>query len=123
MSSVGEFIGTLLHSGTVTHIMHLEAKGRGALALHEALGEFYAEIIGVTDGLAESIQGLTGELITGYPTVYAAASSDPLQYMVSLQNFVKDNRDALPADSEIQNDIDSVATLINHTVYKLKFLE
>ena len=122
MSSVGEFIGTLLHSGTITHVMHLQAKGQGSYAAHKALGEFYPAIPDLVDGLAESIQGLTGELIDGYPNVYAAASSDPLQYLVSLQNYVKDNRDALPADSEIQNDIDSIATLINSTVYKLKFL-
>jgi hypothetical protein len=29
----------------------------------------------------------------------------------------------MPQDSEIQNEIDSIATLLNQTVYKLKFLK
>ena len=122
MSSVGEFIGTLFHSGTLTHIMHLQAKAQGAYARHIALGEYYQEIIDLADSLAEDIQGLTGELISGYPQMYAATDVEPLQYLLNMQAYVKDNRDGLPADSEIQNDVDEIATLINHTIYKLKFL-
>jgi hypothetical protein len=32
-------------------------------------------------------------------------------------------RENLPQDSEIQNEIDNIATLLNQTVYKLKFLK
>jgi hypothetical protein len=36
---------------------------------------------------------------------------------------VRDYRGEMPQDSEIQNEIDSIATLLNQTVYKLKFLK
>jgi pantoate--beta-alanine ligase len=29
----------------------------------------------------------------------------------------------LPQDSEIQNEVDGIATLVNHVVYRLKFLK
>jgi hypothetical protein len=43
--------------------------------------------------------------------------------MESLQNFVKEARQDLPQDSELQNIIDEIADLINTTTYKLKFLK
>jgi hypothetical protein len=43
--------------------------------------------------------------------------------MESLQNFVKEARQDLPQDSELQNIIDEIADLINTTAYKLKFLK
>jgi hypothetical protein len=42
--------------------------------------------------------------------------------MESLQKFVAEARGSLPKDSELQNEIDNIANLINSTVYKLKFL-
>jgi hypothetical protein len=43
--------------------------------------------------------------------------------MESLQNFVKEARQDLPQDPELQNIIDEIAGLINSTAYKLKFLK
>ncbi len=48
---------------------------------------------------------------------------DPIRYMESLQNFVKEARQDLPQDPELQNIIDEIADLINSTSYKLKFLK
>jgi len=42
--------------------------------------------------------------------------------MKNLRDYVRSERLKMPQDSEIQNEIDSIATLLNHTVYKLKFL-
>ena len=46
----------------------------------------------------------------------------PLPYMELLQDYVKENRGNLPADSEIQNEVDTILNLINSTVYKLREL-
>jgi hypothetical protein len=35
---------------------------------------------------------------------------------------VAETRDKLPMESNIQNEIDTIATLIDSTIYKLKFL-
>lgn len=120
-SAVAEFIGTLLHSATITHFMHLQSKGPGSFAEHMALGTYYEEIVDLVDGLAESIQGKYG-IITGYGPTFAIPTGGCLEYMKSLMEYVDEARENMPADSEIQNEIDTVCTLINSTVYKLENL-
>ena len=51
----GEFILTLLHAVTNTHILHLRSK---SYAEHMALGAFYEALPALVDEVAESIQGL-----------------------------------------------------------------
>ena len=46
-------------------------------------------------------------------------SKQGLQYMKSLQKFVKEARQDLPQETPIQNLIDGIAELIDTTVYKL----
>lgn len=119
-SAVGEFIGTLLHSATITHFMHLKSK---SYAEHKALGAYYDEVIDLVDTVAESIQGCYQELIEDYPTVFANPAVEPLAYILSLKDFVAKTRDKLPQDSNIQNEVDNIVTLIDSTAYKLKFLK
>ena len=118
MNEIGSFILTLMHAATNAHILHLKSK---SYAEHMALGAFYEELPGLVDSLAESIQGLTGELIE-YPADYYSPAESGLQEIMDLMDFVKENRQSLPQDSEIQNQVDTIAELINSTAYKLKFL-
>jgi hypothetical protein len=87
-----------------------------------ALGTFYAELPDLVDAVAEGIQGLTEELIE-YPIDYYPPMDNALDELRSLKDFVKDERELLPQDSEIQNAIDAIADLIDSTIYKLKFLK
>jgi hypothetical protein len=119
---IGEFIGTLLHSATITHFMHFKVEGEGSYARHVALGTYYDEIVGLVDTLAEAIQGCYGELIEGYPTMFANVGGNALEYMLMLKDYVADNRKGMPQESNIQNEIDNIATLIDSTLYKLTFL-
>jgi hypothetical protein len=118
-SVVGEFVGTLLHSATITHFMHLRTR---SYAEHKALGAFYDEIVELTDSVAEAIQGCYQEIIEDYPTAFGNPSVEPLAYILSLKDFVAEMRTKLPQESNIQNEIDAIATLIDSTAYKLKFL-
>lgn len=122
-SKIAEFIGTLLHSATITHFMHLQAEGEGSFAKHMALGTYYDEIVDLVDGLAEAIQGCYEELIEPYPNMFANVSGEALDYMRMLKEYVAENRQNMPELSNIQNEIDSIATLIDSTIYKLKFLK
>jgi hypothetical protein len=119
---IGEFVGTLFHSATITHFMHLKVMGEGSYAKHKALGKYYEEIVDLTDTLAEAIQGCYGELIEDYPSMFANVNSEPLEYLLMLKDYVSNNRKAMPQESNIQNEIDSIATLIDSTLYKLTFL-
>ncbi len=120
-NAVAEFVATLFHSATITHFMHLQATGPGSSARHMALGEYYDSIVELTDTLAENIQGAYG-LITEYPTEFRTVTEAPLAYIKKLKSYVDATREELPQDSNIQNDIDAIATLLNSTAYKLEFL-
>lgn len=120
--SIAEFIGTLLHSATITHFMHLQSVGEGSYAAHKALAAYYDGIVDGVDAVAESIQGSYDIVIDGYPNAYSNTSADPLTYMKSLRAYVKNHRHELPQDSEIQNEVDNIANLINSTCYKLERL-
>lgn len=118
---VGTFVSTLLHSATLTHLMHFKSK---SYSEHVALGAYYDEIPELIDGLVESIQGAYETIIDPYPAMFGNGNNDdPLAYMISLRNYVRDYRQQMPQDTEIQNEIDNVANLLNTTVYKLKFLK
>jgi hypothetical protein len=116
----GEFVGTLLHSATITHFMHLQTS---SYAAHVALGVYYDEIVDLVDGLAEAIQGCYGEIIRDYPTMFANVTGEPLNYLEMLKDYVAQNRQNMPSESNIQNEIDTIVTLIDSTIYKLRFLK
>ncbi len=111
---VADFISTLLHSGTITHFMHLATD---SFAVHMALGGFYTEIIERTDDFAEAYSGCY-EKIKTFPENFHNAK-DPVRYLESLKDYVEKNRKAMPEESELQNIIDEIAALIDSTLYKL----
>ena len=120
--TVGEFIGNLLHSATITHFMHLQVTGEGSNAKHMALAAYYDGIVDLADSLAEAIQGCEKTIITGYPTMFANVSGEPVNYLESLKDYVAEKRGSISDESNIQNEIDGIVTLIDSTIYKLTFL-
>jgi len=121
-SAIGEFVGMLLHSATVTHIMHLQAVGEGSYAKHQALATYYDEVVEAADTLAEAIQGCTGEIIKAYPPMFGNPAVEALDYLESIREYVCDNREQISEYSNIQNEIDTIMTLLDSTIYKLTFL-
>jgi hypothetical protein len=89
-----------------------------------ALGAFYDGIGDLVDSFIEAFQGKYG-LLTKYPaTADLFAEQDPVTYLTYLSDEVAMLRKAngFPQDSELQNEVDNIANLINSTLYKLKFL-
>jgi hypothetical protein len=117
---IGTFVSTLLHSATLTHLMHFKTL---SYSEHVALAGYYDEIPDLVDGLVESIQGAYEVIIEPYPSMFRTGDAEPLAYMISLRDYVRNYRGEMPQDNEIQNEIDNVANLLNTTVYKLKFLK
>lgn len=117
---IGEFVGTLLHSGTIAHFKHLQTT---SYAQHKALQKYYEEIVDAADTIAEAIQGCQGEIITNYPMMFGNTDAEPLEYLKSIRDYVIENRDAISDYSNIQNEIDAVMTLLDNTIYKLTFLK
>ena len=116
----GEFVGILFHSATITHFMHLQTD---SYAEHKALGHYYEDIVEAVDSLAEAIQGCYQEKIMDYPNMFANVNATPQEYLATLKDFVANNRVDMPQESNIQNEIDNIATLIDNTLYQLTFLK
>lgn len=123
MNLVAEFVATVRNSATIAHFMHLQVQGEGSYARHAALDDYYNDMPSLIDSVAEQIQGAYDEIITPYPAMLSGQrTDDALEYMRSLRDYVREARKSLPQDTEIQNEVDEVAKLINKTCYKLTFL-
>jgi hypothetical protein len=111
----------LIDSQRQTHIFHLQTK---SFAEHKALQDYYDAIDGLVDGLVESYQGKYG-IITGWKSVGTAeyqSSEQVISYLKSLSEEVTKVFNMVK-DTYIQNQLDEVTSLINSTLYKLRFLK
>jgi hypothetical protein len=116
--NTANFVLTLFHAVTNTHILHLQSR---SYSEHKALGSFYEGLEDLTDTFVEAYQGKYG-IIENYPDEYTPPMQ-PLQYLVGLSGYVTEMRPQLATDSELQNIIDEIAALIDRTIYKLRFLK
>ena len=119
MVSPAQFVLTLLHSVTNAHILHLKSL---SYSEHKALQAYYEGVGDLVDDVVEVMQGKY-DLITDYPEEYKLPPKSALDYLIELNDFVFTARKDMPQDSELQNDIDAIASLIDSTVYKLRFLK
>jgi hypothetical protein len=111
----------LLTSGLQVHIFHLQTK---SFAEHMALGTFYDEIVDLADVLIEDFQGQYG-VLQKYESFIIKSYVDKnttLAYFDNLTSNVQKLRTTVSEDSNLQNQIDNIITLINSTVYKIKNL-
>jgi hypothetical protein len=117
---VMQFVMCLLHSVTNAHILHFQSL---SYSQHMALGAYYDEVSDLVDGFVEAFQGKYG-LLTKYQSDYQLPDNNPITYLTYLKEEVATLRRAsgFPQDSELQNEVDTIANLINSTLYKLRFL-
>lgn len=118
-SRAAEFFKALLDAVTSAHLLHLQSR---SFSQHTALGDFYSELEELADGLIESYQGKYG-IVTDYPQGPSMPNNDPISFMTKLSDYVRNTRAAVASDSELQNDIDTVQSLIDSTLYKLTNLQ
>jgi hypothetical protein len=118
---VMQFVMCLLHSVTNAHILHFQSL---SYSQHMALGAYYDEVSDLVDGFVEAFQGKYG-LLTKYQSDYQLPDNNPVTYLTYLKEEVATLRRAsgFPQDSELQNEVDTIANLINSTLYKLRFLD
>ena len=116
--NVAMFAATLLHSSTNTHFFHWSTN---SYSQHKALGNYYDEIIELVDDYVEAYMGCY-EQIKSFPSVYHQPK-EPLKYLESLKNFVKEANKDLPQEQELVNIVAEIQQLIDSTIYKLKYLK
>jgi DNA-binding ferritin-like protein len=117
-----ELASLLLQSRTQTHSFHLGVKGVGAHSAHLALGDYYDSIGDLIDGLVEAYQGKEGLIqLSGIGVLDKNNDiKNIIKYFETLCNMVAKLRtNPKLQDSWIQNDIDTVVSLLYKTKYKL----
>lgn len=119
--SLGEMMFDLLHSATVTHIMHLQSE---SYAEHKALQEYYESIPDLVDSLIEAWQGKNQQILRGYGDYEESYEGvKPIDYLTDLNAEFKASRPLIGEDSELQNIADGIADQIDSTLYMLRFLK
>jgi hypothetical protein len=125
-SNVTQFFSKLFESREMAHIYHLQVKGdQGSYATHEALGDYYEEIVEILDDTIEVYQGQYG-LVDGYDVIDTSdtKSKEPLAYFEELAEYIKHGKKCISdEDTHIHSLLDDVVCLIYKTIYKLKFLK
>lgn len=122
-----EVFAILLNSATQAHIYHLQVNTKSvsnAYAAHKALNTYYDSIIPLADSLIETYQGMYG-IEFGYPEQVHLKNyttiQDVINYFNYLASYLKEVRYTAfkKEDSNLQNDIDTIVSLIYSTLYKL----
>ena len=114
-------VSRLLDSQRQVHIFHLQTK---SFAEHKALQDYYDSIGDIVDALVESYQGKYG-IITGWKSVETLEYQSTEQCVGYFKSLINENnvvRNSIK-DSYIQNQLDEVETLLQSTLYKLRFLK
>ena len=112
----------LLHSRTQSHTFHWGVKGVGSFSAHLALGTYYDSIGGLADGLVEAYQGENGliklQAVSGLDT-NCEIKNIVLYFDKLIAAVEKLRKEEKLQRSWLQNDIDTVVTLLYQTRYKL----
>ena len=116
----------LLHSRTQAHAFHWGQKGAGSLSAHLALGTYYETIGGLIDGLVEAYQGQYG--LIKLQSVSGLDTNNDIKNVISyfdklISAVAKLRKEDKLQMSWLQNDIDTVVTLLYQTKYKLVNLQ
>lgn len=114
-SSVTQFFSKLFESREMAHIYHLQVKGdQGSYATHEALGDYYEEIVEILDDTIEVYQGQYG-LVDGYDVIDTkdTKTKEVLVYFEELAEYIKHGKKCISdEDTHIHSLIDDIMALI-----------
>jgi len=116
---IEEFFGTLQESVVMTWRKHLKTK---KYSNHMALDEYYKDAPELIDGLIEAWQG-THDKVENYENLLKDKEFDTaVDYLKELRKITKEGRELMDS-SELESDVDSILSLIDGTIYKLKDLK
>ena len=107
----GKFIGTLFHSRDTMHIAHLQTT---SFAEHNALNNYYDNVLDLTDKFTEAYFGRFKRVEIVIPE---SKNADAISHLKELQSIIDTERVNYP--SEIQNIMDEILDLVDKTLYLL----
>jgi len=118
MATFVEFLSTLNSAKQQAIFWHNQTE---VYSEHKTLNGFYDEIVGLMDGLVESVAGIYGRP-QGYTQIEPndwTSTDDTIAYFKNLYQYVETERKSLYSETWIQNQIDTISELIASTIYLL----
>jgi NACalpha-BTF3-like transcription factor len=118
---INELICRVFYSRNVSHLEHWKTD---SYAKHEALGDFYDEVIDKLDAVVELFQGLYSKVNfveeeeeeeEGTKDILACLQDD-VKWIIKNYGAISNNNDA------IENLLQELVDLYGTTIYKLRFL-
>lgn len=117
--NVPSLFGNLLNYRTQAHLLHLKSK---SYAEHEALGEFYKDLLKKTDDLIETYQGQYG--IVDIEIKSSEKFSSASDFLKTAAEEIKSEREQFKKeDTHLHNVIDEIIALTYKTLYKVNNLK
>ena len=113
---IQDYIKVLFEVQINTQIAHWQTN---SYAEHKALKTCYSDIVDFRDSLVESLQSVN--LITGYKSPILNENIDIISFLEGAIDDSKTIREILESDA--QNIVDEIISLLKSTIYKLKFLK
>jgi DNA-binding ferritin-like protein len=119
---IEQLISRVFYARNLAQFAHWRAKGDGSFAEHDALGEFYEEVIDTIDPLVEAYQGAY-DLIGAIP-VPEEMQKDILKCLQSDAAWIEANHDKISKGNRaVANLVDGVTEVYLTTIYKLRNLK
>jgi hypothetical protein len=118
---IEELVSRVFYARNVSQFEHWTANGVGAYARHQALGEFYADVINELDSLVEAYQGAFG--LIGTIKAPKTKADDILLILIEDSEWIEKNHEAVcNGNRAVANLLDTVTGVYLRTIYKLKNL-
>lgn len=119
---INELISRVFFTRHAAHLAHWAATGDGSLARHQALGDFYDDIVDITDKIVEYHQGAFG-LVDLKEIPGGKVPDDIMDHIGEEANWLQDNRSKIAGDiAAIENVVDELSGIYLRTYYKLRNL-
>lgn len=118
-NTVEEYLGTLQQATVEAWKDHLKTD---KYSDHIALNDFYEDIVELVDDLIEQYQGLHG-VVKDLKNILTTDKQGAIEYLDDLRELTADGREKFFKESELQSDVDTILSLIDSTLYKLKELK
>ena len=118
---IEELIARVFYARNIAHYEHWQATGLGSYAKHQALGEFYDEVIDALDKLVEAYQGAFA--LVGSIPAPATKAEDILGILLEDGQWIEKNHEKIcKGNRAVANLVDGVTEVYLSATYKLRNL-
>ena len=117
--NIQEYLGSLQQTVITSWRKHLKSTKHDE---HIILNDFYDDMLDAVDELTEAYMAQNGK-VEGYVNLFKDTKKLPAyDYVKTIYDFTKENRDLVGDETEIQGLVDDILTVCDTAMYKLKEL-